>query len=291
MHDIETDRVVVDRLVESCERLVVVPQPRTDGGDAEELRPLKSLTPPAGVAGLIRGQCFASTQMWPEAIAELRWADEHSATAGLAFLGYALARAGRTDEAAEIVADLLAGKRYSHGSARRATPRSDRWWQVRGPSPGSRAPARGGTRPPDEPGASPPYRIPWDPWRPPQSRTVRVRGRGPRGPRSTHSRACGLRDARSDLLERPCHYRTRCRQTLRDPRGEPSARASTSPSRSCRDEPGWSGPPPFALMVTPQYGESGRPALQRRDTIPTPTYRGPNFGPDPRLILLLLDSA
>lgn len=81
----------------------------------DPLLPLKTLSPPAGVAGLIRGQCYASRQMWQEAIAEFRWAADKS-TAGLAFLGYALARAGRRDEAASILSDLTAGREYSHGS-------------------------------------------------------------------------------------------------------------------------------------------------------------------------------
>lgn len=83
----------------------------------ERLLPLKSLSPPAGVAGVIRGQCFAAKQMWAEAIAEFRWAGETTdAKAALAFLGYALARSGRRDEAATILSDLLAGRRYSHGA-------------------------------------------------------------------------------------------------------------------------------------------------------------------------------
>jgi TolB-like protein/tetratricopeptide (TPR) repeat protein/tRNA A-37 threonylcarbamoyl transferase component Bud32 len=81
------------------------------------LRPLKELTPPAGVAGVIRGQCYALKQMWPEAIAEFRWAMETSeARAALAFLGYALARGDRGDEARGILADLLAGRKHSHGA-------------------------------------------------------------------------------------------------------------------------------------------------------------------------------
>jgi tetratricopeptide (TPR) repeat protein len=81
------------------------------------LQPLKALSPPAGVAGVIRGQCFAAKRMWPEAIAEFRWAAETTdARAALAFLGYALARSGRRDEARSILSDLLAGRRYSHGA-------------------------------------------------------------------------------------------------------------------------------------------------------------------------------
>ena len=83
----------------------------------ELLRPLKELTPPAGVAGVIRGQCYVLKQMWPEAIAEFRWAMETSeARAALAFLGYAFAREGRTSEARSILADLLTGRRNSHGA-------------------------------------------------------------------------------------------------------------------------------------------------------------------------------
>jgi hypothetical protein len=54
--------------------------------------------------------------MWSEAVAEFRWATDHSAGFGLAFLGYALARAGQHDEAASILSDLLAGRKHSHGT-------------------------------------------------------------------------------------------------------------------------------------------------------------------------------
>ena len=80
------------------------------------LRPLKELSPPVGFAGIIGGQCHAMKRMWPEAIAEFRWAEANSAGSGPVFLGYALARAGRRDEAIAILSDLLAGQRYSHGA-------------------------------------------------------------------------------------------------------------------------------------------------------------------------------
>ncbi|HEU4464458.1 MAG TPA: BTAD domain-containing putative transcriptional regulator [Gemmatimonadota bacterium] len=80
------------------------------------LHPLKELSPPVNFAGIIRGQCYAMKGMWPEAVAEFRWAEEHSAGSGTAFLGYALARAGRRDEATAVLSDLLAGRRYSHGA-------------------------------------------------------------------------------------------------------------------------------------------------------------------------------
>jgi serine/threonine-protein kinase len=80
------------------------------------LRPLKELNPPVNFAGIINGQCYATKGMWPEAVAEFRWAEEHSAGSASAFLGYALARAGRRDEATVVLSDLLAGRRYSHGA-------------------------------------------------------------------------------------------------------------------------------------------------------------------------------
>ena len=83
----------------------------------ERLRPLKALSPPAGVAGVIRGQCYAAKRMWPEAVAEFRWAAETTdARTALAFLGYALARSGKRDEARGILSDLLSGRKHSHGA-------------------------------------------------------------------------------------------------------------------------------------------------------------------------------
>jgi len=83
----------------------------------ELLRPLKSLTPPAGVAGIISGQCYASKQMWPEAIAEYQWAMKNaSGSSGPAFLAHALARAGREEESRRILSDLVTGRKDSHGA-------------------------------------------------------------------------------------------------------------------------------------------------------------------------------
>lgn len=83
----------------------------------ELLRPLKSLTPPAGVSGIISGQCYASKQMWPEAIAEYQWAMKNaSGSSGPAFLAHALARAGREQESRRILTDLLSGRKDSHGA-------------------------------------------------------------------------------------------------------------------------------------------------------------------------------
>ena len=83
----------------------------------ELLRPLMELDPPARVAGVIRGQCFARKEMWPEAIAEFRWAGvPGGARAAHGFLGYALARGGQEEEARRILSDLLEGRAHSHGA-------------------------------------------------------------------------------------------------------------------------------------------------------------------------------
>ncbi|MGH7572458.1 MAG: tetratricopeptide repeat protein [Gemmatimonadota bacterium] len=82
----------------------------------DQLRPLKELSPPVGYAGLIGGQCYAMQRMWPEAIAEFRWAEENSAGSAPAFLGYALARAGQREEANAVLTNLLTGRKYSHGA-------------------------------------------------------------------------------------------------------------------------------------------------------------------------------
>jgi serine/threonine-protein kinase len=86
------------------------------------LAPLKSLKPPAVIAGTISGQCFAYKKMWPQAIEEFRWAiDPEKAGAartsiGPALLGYALARGGHRDEAEKILADMLANRTHSRGA-------------------------------------------------------------------------------------------------------------------------------------------------------------------------------
>jgi serine/threonine protein kinase/tetratricopeptide (TPR) repeat protein len=82
----------------------------------EQLRPLKALIPPAAVAGILRGQCFAAQQKWEDAIAEFRWAWPNGARVGLSFLGYALARSGQRDSARRILSDLQSGRKNSHGA-------------------------------------------------------------------------------------------------------------------------------------------------------------------------------
>jgi serine/threonine-protein kinase len=81
------------------------------------LKPLKSLTPPAAVAGIVSGQCYEAMGKWSEAIAEYQWALKiGTPAAGWGFLGHALARAGRTDEAKRILSQLLARQKDSKGA-------------------------------------------------------------------------------------------------------------------------------------------------------------------------------
>jgi tetratricopeptide (TPR) repeat protein len=84
----------------------------------EQLRPLKSLTPRVGVAGVIAGQCHAAMGSWQEALDEFQWAMETrgGARTALSFHAYALARSGQVDSAKTILAELLTGTHYSHGS-------------------------------------------------------------------------------------------------------------------------------------------------------------------------------
>jgi serine/threonine-protein kinase len=80
------------------------------------LAPLKSLKPPAVIAGVISGQCYAYKKMWPEAIREFQWTvDNGNSSVGPAFLAYALARGGRSGEARKILAEMLARRTYSRG--------------------------------------------------------------------------------------------------------------------------------------------------------------------------------
>jgi tetratricopeptide (TPR) repeat protein len=83
----------------------------------EVLKPLKSLTPPAAVAGIVSGQCYETMGKWSEAIAEYQWAMKIATpAAGSAFLAHALARAGRTDEAKHILSQLLLRQKDSKGA-------------------------------------------------------------------------------------------------------------------------------------------------------------------------------
>jgi TolB-like protein/DNA-binding SARP family transcriptional activator len=82
-----------------------------------QLEKLRSLRPPLLRAGSIAAQCYARKRMWPAAIAELRRSSPTAGTRGQGLLGYALARAGRTDEARQILAALLDRSRRINGGA------------------------------------------------------------------------------------------------------------------------------------------------------------------------------
>jgi eukaryotic-like serine/threonine-protein kinase len=85
------------------------------------LAPLKALRPPAVVAGIISGQCYAYKKMWPQAIREFQWTLDTAKTSGAkssaapALLAYALARGGRAPEARKILSDMLANRIDSRG--------------------------------------------------------------------------------------------------------------------------------------------------------------------------------
>ena len=81
------------------------------------LRPFKSITPPAYVAGLIIGQCHAAEGRWSEAVAEFQWAmDSGVSRAALGFLTMALFRTGQHTRARAYLADMIAGRLYSDGA-------------------------------------------------------------------------------------------------------------------------------------------------------------------------------
>jgi tetratricopeptide (TPR) repeat protein len=80
------------------------------------LAPLKALTPPAAVSGIIAGMCYVQKAMWPEAIKEFQWSEKFGASAAPAFLGYSYARSGNIPQARKILADLIAQKKYSRGA-------------------------------------------------------------------------------------------------------------------------------------------------------------------------------
>lgn len=80
----------------------------------ELLRPLKELSPPVPVAGVVMGLCYIRRQMWKEAIDEYRSATAAGRSAvALSFLGYSFARAGQRDSALAILSDLRAGRKNS----------------------------------------------------------------------------------------------------------------------------------------------------------------------------------
>jgi TolB-like protein/tetratricopeptide (TPR) repeat protein len=80
------------------------------------LRPLKELSPPSNVAGVLLGMCHSARNELPEAIRESRWAGARGSTAAPALLAHALVRSGDRDEAEAILSDLLAGRKSSNGA-------------------------------------------------------------------------------------------------------------------------------------------------------------------------------
>jgi serine/threonine-protein kinase len=77
------------------------------------LAPLNALPVPLLRARRIAAQAYALKHMWPEAITELSRNAPNAGANGRAFLGYLLARAGRTAEAKAILASLLERERSS----------------------------------------------------------------------------------------------------------------------------------------------------------------------------------
>ena len=72
-----------------------------------QLEKLRSLRPPLNRAGLIAAECYGQKQMWPEAIAEIERDTVNGGPRVQSYLGYVLARGGRTDEARRILAAML----------------------------------------------------------------------------------------------------------------------------------------------------------------------------------------
>jgi serine/threonine protein kinase/tetratricopeptide (TPR) repeat protein len=82
-----------------------------------ELEKLRSLRPPLLRASSIAAQCYARKRMWPEAIAEMQRISVNGGRRSQALLAYMLARAGRTDQARQILAGLLDRSRRIKGGA------------------------------------------------------------------------------------------------------------------------------------------------------------------------------
>lgn len=82
-----------------------------------QLAPLRSLRPPLLRAGSIAVQCYARKAMWPEAIAAARPIAELGGARGRSLLGWALGRAGRSEEAHRMLDSLVAVDRRTQGVA------------------------------------------------------------------------------------------------------------------------------------------------------------------------------
>jgi DNA-binding SARP family transcriptional activator len=82
-----------------------------------QLAPLRSLRPPLLRAGTITVQCFARKGMWPEAIAEARPVASGGGARGRSLLGWALARAGHSEEARRVLISLVDDAQRVDGGA------------------------------------------------------------------------------------------------------------------------------------------------------------------------------
>jgi DNA-binding SARP family transcriptional activator len=82
-----------------------------------QLETLKSLQPPLNRANLIAAECYGQKEMWPEAIAEIQRITVNGGPRVYALLGYTLGRAGRTEEARQILAVMLDRSRRTKGGA------------------------------------------------------------------------------------------------------------------------------------------------------------------------------
>ena len=82
-----------------------------------QLAPLRSLKPPLLRAGTITVQCYARKAMWPEAIAEARPVASAGGSRGRSLLGWALGRAGHSQEARRVLASLVDDAQRVDGGA------------------------------------------------------------------------------------------------------------------------------------------------------------------------------
>jgi serine/threonine-protein kinase len=82
-----------------------------------QLEKLTSIRPPVNRAAAIAAECYGQKRMWPEAIAEIQRISVTGGPHGQALLGYMLGRGGRTGEARQILAALLARSRRINGDA------------------------------------------------------------------------------------------------------------------------------------------------------------------------------
>ena len=82
-----------------------------------QLGKLRSLNPRLNRAATIAAQCYATRQMWSEAIAEMRSVLPNAGPRGQAVLGYMLGRAGQVKEAHQILDLLVERSRRINGGA------------------------------------------------------------------------------------------------------------------------------------------------------------------------------